>query len=108
MKSVVLVLGIWLAGAPSFVASACCVPERPEPTSCGGCGETEPRQACCLTNIAPADTLAELPSGPDTAVQVFEESPLATIAHIAVTHRTESRIVAPDLPLYLRHRTLLI
>ncbi len=108
MKNAILVLGLWLAGAPTFVASACCVPERPEPTSCGGCGEAESKQACCVTTIAPADTLAELPSGPDPVLQVAEEAPVLTIVLFAVPHRIESRVLTSDLPLYLRHRTLLI
>jgi hypothetical protein len=108
MKSAILVLGVWLAGVPSLVAAACCAPEAAKLTSCGGCGESESQRACCVSNVAPADTPAELPSGPEAVPQVVEEAPLAALTAYANRSLAEEVERPSDIPLYLRHRTLLI
>lgn len=108
MKSAIIVLGLWLAGAPNVVASACCAPEASRPASCGGCGETESKQACCVTNVAPADAVADIPSGADAVSPLVEDAPIFPLAVIAVSRPTTSGATSLHVPLYLRHRTLLI
>lgn len=108
LKSVVLILSAWLTSAPSLSPSTACPIPAAEERGCGGCGENEPSEPCCAPNPDPTDKVAELTPNSDVAVFFSEDTHAGPFVRRTLSTSPKLHPFAPELPLYLRNRTLLI
>ena len=114
MKVAVLVLGLWLAGAPGVVTQACLPEVASQKADCGSCGgQTGSDTSCCITVKAQKDVEAavpknDLPEKPAPMEFVVVETGTTSWPE-AIDHAIRlAGVRAEGPPLFLRYEVLLI